>query len=345
MGAHCTKDLLQKWLVCLVWCVPLALLVTAVSTQLRFRNATREDAIQQQFAILSGDALKFDGRPAPWADVWRNRILFPLLLKGIVQNSSLNASDGYVLARFLTAFAMLASLWWALGHARLAGVHGAIAAVAILSFMQMLVFISYGRESPSDFLDAAFMSILTALCLRKQRFATLLVTIFASANRESSAFAGVIWCCLYWRAERRLNFREIAWSAFVCIAALVTTAGLRHWMGATHAADAQAFVLFKGWEHLKVFLSFPTPFGWPVCAFMMLLPPLAYIWNQRSRLTSAMRGLLLATALITLISMVFGELSELRVFVPSLTLIAFVFGNLVNGSDSPTVQGEVPTRS
>ena len=345
MGAHCTKDLLRKWLVCLVWCLPLALLVTAVSTQLRFRNASREDTIQQQHAILSGEPLKFDGRPAPWADVWRNRILFPLLLKGIVQAGGLNANDAYILARFLTAFAMLASLWWALRYAKLAEERGALAAVAVLSFMQMFVFISYGRESPSDFLDAAFISILTALCLRKQRFATLLVAIFASANRESSAFAGVIWCCLHWRDERGLNFREIAWSAFVCIAAFVATAGLRHWMGATHTADAQAFVLFKGWQHLKVFLSFPTPFGWPVCAVAMLLPPLALIWNRRRQLTSATLSLLLATALITLISMVFGELSELRVFVPSLTLIAIVFGSLVDASDSPAVQGSGPSRS
>jgi hypothetical protein len=67
-----------------------------------------------------------------------------------------------------------------------------------------------------------------------------------------------------------------------------------------------------------------NPFVWPSMGLCMAGPLVILIYEKRDLLSLFQRRLLMACAAIAAMTLVFGKINELRIFVPSLTILAYV---------------------
>ena len=94
----------------------LALLVCFISSNLVGRHAHLSDVIAQQFNILRGQPLTFNGQPL---DVWElhNRILVPVVLAGLCR--LMTPESAFLVIRLATAWLMFLAFFMLMGGRRL----------------------------------------------------------------------------------------------------------------------------------------------------------------------------------------------------------------------------------
>lgn len=313
-----------EWLGAVLACSMLALLLCDVSNNLHARVATRDDAIQQQFALLEGRPLPFGGHTAPMK-MWRNRILFPWLLEAANRTSLMTLTQAYAVVRFATAVVALLAFWWVVRRAPGASADRALLGCGLLTYMLLFTILSFGLDIPSDFPDAALAAMTLWAVITTKRGWIIVFAAIAATNRESAAFAGLLWLCVHGVSDaRRAKLGEWAFAAALSSGAYALVTALRALFGSQYAETAQvfAFASIKFW--LTGFLRHPGLNGWPLLAIAMWGLPLIVLWPRRRDLDSNQTRLLAGAGVIALVSAVFGSINELRVFIPSIVIVAYV---------------------
>lgn len=310
-------------LVGIFWSLILSWMLTAVAANLHYRFVNRAETIQHQFAILDGKPLLFSGEPAP-LNPWRNRLLFPYTLRAATNFGGLGVEQWYLLLRIGWGFVSLLAVFLVL-HRITASTDAATIGLAVLSFLLLPTFLTNGWEVPSDYPDAAFTALFAWAALERRRWTLALLAMVSCWNRESGAFAGVLWFFLHaWRGGLRLFWSEAVFGGIVSIACYGLAIVLRNLHGSTQAVVSQEFVIPIQWAHIQQFLHHPSPFAWPIVTAAGLAVPLGIIWQRRAFLDNSDRRILLTSLVITVISLPVGMIDELRVFLPTLTLLVVV---------------------
>ncbi len=300
-----------------------AILTAFVSNNLHPRFEHREETIQEQLAILQGQSYVIDGKLIYFPE-FQNRVLFPALLTAasLLRPSALGGI--YLILRLLTIFLAFLVFWFLL--LLVGSVSPRTAALGLGALAYVLIFtFNHGWEHPTDVLDVIFISLLLALCLRKRRLAVILVTVLASANRESSPFVGVIWLALYGiSAGRKLNRSEIAFGLGLMVVGVVSVLSIRYLFGGAKAFAPQTMSIFLMGSFLHDAIAPLSPSSWLVLLVAMILPLAVWIGSNRQRLTGVEKRLLLAGIAIACIAPIFGIIEELRFFIPAAVILIFV---------------------
>jgi hypothetical protein len=306
-----------------------AMLVGFVSTNLDPRFAHRPEVIQQQFAILAGGPYPIDGVFSE-VGAYQNRVLFPLALAFLAGLGFGAVGAWYLVLRLTTAFGAFLAVWYLLR--RQGGASPRLAAVGIGLLAYELVFtFSQGWEHPTDFPDVALTSLWVWAALTRRRWTVLVVALVAAVNRESAAFAGVLWLVLYgFDACWKPRPRELAFAGLLSGASYATVLGARWLFGGaailrqnTNVADVLD-TLPRLTGEVTAFAAHPTPWSWPLLMLAMLVLPAMWIWINRSGVRRRERRVLLGSTIIALLSLPFSSLDEPRDFMTSIVLTVFV---------------------
>jgi hypothetical protein len=316
----------MNWLVRILASGLLALIACGVSNNLYWRVQTRAEQVDNQFAILERRPLHFDHNPTAM-NMWRNRILFPLALKAVDAMQVVPLRQAYVLVRFLTAWAALLIFWLLIERTCAAPVAVCLAGTSVLAHGLIITFLSYTRDVPSDFLDVGFTAAYVWCCLKGRRALLVGLILFGATNRESAAFAGIIWFGLRGIREGRLQWNESIFGGAMCCLGYGAALMLRQAFALAdpaYSGPQQDFALLSVVEHSRKFLGTLSLNGWPLLGMAMLGLPVIVILQHRARLGATGAGLLAAAGMITFVTMIFGIISELRVFIPTLVVLVYV---------------------
>lgn len=317
----------------------------------------RQESVQQQLALWSGELLPFDGQLSNYSQA-RNRVLFPAVLTGAsLAYPTLSSSEWYLLLRILFGVAAQVGVFACL-MAMLRDVRLAMLGVAAMSYCMMFTF-SHPWEHAWDFADSLFPFVFVVLTIRsawaspRNRALLLAVVLFATTNRESAAFAGLIWLCVH-----ALSFRPLAvvkvealYGAILIGASLGLATALRQWFAPGDQAVRQildlhplGFVSAQGTLLLEAIRT-PSPGSWLAAYGAVLIPWCAWTWINRRRWAAVHLRLLLATVLVAGVSLLFGNINELRAFIPVFSLLVCV-GVLVQAApDTGESHGNIRTRA
>jgi hypothetical protein len=273
----------------LAWC--LAMLTVFISVSIGGRTPHRAETIGQQEAILAGRHWQMEGKDQ-YLPEYQNRVLFPLLLRVGTSLGGMTGSRWYLLLRLATCFGMFLAAGWSLGR------EDAVTGSALLA-LGLLPTFDFPWENPCDFLDAAYFFLLAAAVAGGRKGWAVALTALAAANRESAAFAGVIWIIVR---------GEIAFGAALTGMAGALVVALRYALGGPEGLRRQMLGIFAVQPGLV----------WPLLLVAMFGPALVWAANQK-----ASRKWLAAAGAVGAISAIFGIASEARVFIPSLALVLF----------------------
>src|SRR5258708_7911529 len=227
----------KELLICLLLSIAFGIFVCSASEKMLNRQDYRQESMEMERAILRGQPFHSSGHVV-YAAPWQNRILFPAILELGIHLGIFTPTGWYLLLRLLFCVAMFAVFWLTLRTNALADFKLAGAGMLLLAYCFVLTFTTpYGMTS--DFPDAMFAAIFIVLSLRRKRWLLLIVSILAAANRESSAFAGVIWFFMYGVDDnRKINWKEVCYSALVSITSLIFVFVLRYGFGGSKAIGA-----------------------------------------------------------------------------------------------------------
>jgi multisubunit Na+/H+ antiporter MnhG subunit len=293
----------------------LALCICFVSANLNGRFEHRAEVVENQFAILHGQAQSFDGVQQPKPQ-FRSRILFPLALAALAELRMLKPTAWYLLLRIATAWIALA-IFITVCMGRGASLKVAVGGAFLLCYSLVFTF-NFRWEHPTDFIDVAVFSILLSLALQRRRWLFMLAVLLGITNHQTAALGTVIW--FFVTVSRRTFVREVVYSGLVMILALATSFGisraLAHGEPWSYPMDG-----YKTLEMLRDALRHPNPFIWPVLLIAMLTP--AALWLYTNRL-HADRRLIWSAVIIVVLSSPIAYWSELRsIWVAPLIVVTF----------------------
>jgi hypothetical protein len=315
----------RELLVCLLLSAAFGIFVCSASDKMLNRQDYRQESVAMERAILRGQPFYSSGHLV-YAAPWQNRVLFPSVLELGIHFGILTAGEWYVLLRLLFCVAMFAVFWLALRTDAKADIKLAGTGLLLLSYCLVLTFTTpYGMTS--DFPDATFAVIFIVLSLRRKRWLLLPVSVLAAVNRESSAFAGVIWLFMYGIDDtRRIHWKEVCYSAWITISSLIFVLLLRYGFGGSKAitSHTQRLPIAVNFHELKTLVLHPTPFSWAGLIFATILPVIMWILSNRESLTLTQKRLLGTACAIAFVSLLFGYVGEPRIFIPSIVITIFV---------------------
>lgn len=325
-------------LACLVLLVGATLALFSMNMHPRF--LTMRDAVDSQRAILERRAFVFADEPPVEYGCWRNRLMVPLAIETMTKATGLSFGQAYIVVRLLTACLAVVAFGALIHRAVWPNLWFAGAVTAVFCLMLLPTFLHI-YEIPSDSLDAAFFSALLLCVLERWRAAFALVLLVALVNRESAIFATFVWFALHaWPLERSRFLRETAWCAGVGVIGTSLVVSLRVGnavRGQEHLTAAlqegNPFTLVD--VHLRMirdFVSFPT-YTQPLFylfGFLLFLALMAVAYWRR--LSAPARRLALAALGIYVLSICFGNIDELRIYIPSLAISVFLLAQLARDS-------------
>ena len=305
-------------------CVVLGVFVTAASTLLFDRGARRFDVVETQLRVLRGGPAVFDGNVI-YLPTNQNRILVPLALTSLT-GLGMRPLVAYTTIRLLTAVAMFAGVAWIVGRTTNAEPK-VVAATLLVLALALLPSFNYGWEQPSDFPDVLLMTASSACAVLGRRWWTLAVAAFAAANRESAAFAGIIWAAVNWRRDDgRLSWREVGTGAVISAVAMAVVFSLRYGLGGAAAVGSDTQTIVSLWEtivSLAEAVNQPSLTRWPVLAAVMFGPAVFWLLLNRERFDRRHAGLIAAAAIIAVLTLTTGLASELRRHLPALAALIY----------------------
>lgn len=193
-------------------------------------------------------------------------------------------------------------------------------AVGLVTFAYLWTPMTHPFEYTSDFLDVMFVALMVLYSLEERRLALAAVVVLAALNRESAAFAGIVWLSLV-AARRGLHPRQagdiVVGLLYVVLAAAVVL-GVRLGVSERFDPRQQLGIL----EFLTDLHTMGHPTGVAPMLFFTLLLYGACLARLPRPWTAEQRGLVLAAALCAVVSSIFGILSELRVLLPTWVMLA-----------------------
>lgn len=291
--------------------IVLSLAILASQFSFRLRDLTWADTIAIQLRIL-------DGR----ADMpeFQNRILVPALTALAMKIAPVGFSDRSLwhILRFLAATVSFAALYAAVSHTTGSRLR-ALISVGLVTFAYLWTPMTDPGENPSDFFDIAFTALIVWLALAEKPFALLLVVILASMNRESAAFAGIVWIAVtYMRHGARDLTKYLPALAYMAVSVSLVW-GLRY--GLAHEFHPRQ--LLGAVESLHRWRAYFHPTGvTPMFAatalvFFAVLRLMPRPWTADQKATMG------AAVVCALITAVFGIWTELRIWLPCWVMLSF----------------------
>ena len=310
----------------------LAIIVCFVSNNLQDRFQNRTETVNQQFALVEGKSYLVGGQETDWPP-FRSRILFPAMLALVSRFEVVPPEAWFVILRLATAF--LAFLLFSLLLIRVSGASTKLAAIGTgWLALGLIPTFNHGWEHPTDFPDVIFFSLFLWFSIRRRKAALAITTIVASLNRQTAAFAGVLWLCLHgFGSQRKLRPWELGYSVMLIMASYLTS-----WLAklAVHG-DADWRYVVNGYRTFQQFLEFlahPWASGWPVLLLALATPTAIWLFANRKALSATDQRILFAVALIICVSSVIAYMEELR----SVFLVPHVMATFVAASAESRVQ-------
>ena len=288
-------------MVCVAASTCLALFVCFISANFMGRQAHLGEVISQQFSILQREQFTFNGGRV---DVWelRNRILVPILLAGL--SHVILPTHAFLVIRLATAWLMFFAFFTLMGDGR--RWQPLVLTVGFLLYVLLISF-AHDFEHPFDFPDVMFAIVFI--------WAMLLAVIVATLNRESSAFAGVIWWCLY----RQRGSKDVLYAAGISAGAYAFALWIRsHFILPGPGPLRNRITLFSIPRILRE--TDITLFAWPMLLLLTAVPVLWWLWDLRETFSWQERRLIIAGVLIMGITLLFGVPWEPRVLLPGWTV-------------------------
>jgi hypothetical protein len=321
MGLCMTRK--QEILVSLVFVACLALGVVFVSGYLGDRQKFRSEVIRMQFDLLQGKDYVLNGRPM-YLPSFQNRVLFPLALLAVTQTGVLDANDAFVFLRLFTAWLALLTVWWVARSISDCSPKLAAAGTLLLAFSLIFTF-QFAWEHPTDLLDVFFIALMTWAVVKKRVWLLLGIALVAALNRESAAFAGVLWAFCYALDEkRRVQLGELGRALVLIAVPYAAVLALRFIFGGARAisANTQMVTAFASLQNdFKILTDYLTPFNWLALALALFIPPLLWLATNWRATIVLQRRFVYAALVFILISFLFGIVSELRIFIPSVVIL------------------------
>lgn len=292
----------------------LAVVVSTVSHFLAPRYASRVSVADQQLAILERRPFVEPGGRAGDVPEFRNRILVPAALAVTVTITRLSPVTAYFAVRVACAFAMFLLVGWYVS--RQMPPAALLPALAVLALCLVISF-NHPYEFPSDYLDVLFTTVFVAAARSGRRFLALVAAAFGATARESAAFSGVIW----WFCAADPPAHRAGYAALLALVAMSVTTGIRMIF---HLPGASIFnsIAIQGsvGSITRTFVTDPGPRIW--IAGLVVMGVMLYYWLETAReWTSSDPRTIRAAAVILALTLVFGVVHELRIYMPVITCV------------------------
>ncbi len=298
--------------------VPLALVLSFAMLSAQVSYRIRSDHLMVMFnadmAVLQGKAI---------IPEFQNRVLGPLMLTAMrdLLPASLADKSVWHLMRLLQAMVAYSVFYTIL--LQLCGSRArAVVIVGLLAYAYLWTPMTSIDELTSDFFDIMFVASFAYLALRERPLALAAVVIVASANRESGLFAAIIWGSV---AGMRHGWRLANWRKFLPAVALLVLGSIVVYAIRTGLAPDMKMRQFIGglytlalWRKALTMDGGMPMLAATILAFGLFLRALPRPWSNDQK------ALALASALCAAITLVFGIWYELRILLPSWTLLAMV---------------------
>lgn len=302
-----------------LWCLGIGTIVCWASLTLRV--STRQDTLYNLTALLQGAPLRF-GEALRGDLPFYNRLLFPLLHRAFSQAfPALSDEQWYVYLRIASyqgaflAFALVCHL-----HLQVPRPATGLA-TAILALASIAGF-NHQWEELSDALDLVALALGVGAILRQRFILCLVLSVVFAANRESTAFLGVAWFVLL--ATKQDGVRRAVEGLLIFAGSYATALTIR-WMLAPHTLQHFNTQSVNVRSLIEALASF-DPLSWLVvlgASFLLFFPFLDLARPRVGRLVAL--GMLLALPAVS-----FGLINEIRVFMPTFTLLAFAIAESVD---------------
>ena len=309
----------------------LGLVVAWVSLNLRAGN--RADTLYNLHAVLDGAPFRTGGELRGDLPFY-NRVLFPLLHRGLARALPFaSESQCYLLLRILSfqaaflAFALVCRR--GLGAAQTA----TALATALLAVATVASF-NFPWEEPSDALDLLVIALGVGAAVRRRFLWALGLAIVFAANRESAAFLGLIWAAVTVsrpdssRSDWPHNDwphndwphndwpRRLVEGGAISLLSYGTAMALKTMVGPVFIANYSTPAINLG--KLRDSIVAPDPLGW-----LAMLVALVLLFAACADWRAAGRRFLALAALFAGLALLFGLISELRVFLPTFVMLGF----------------------
>jgi hypothetical protein len=287
----------------------LAVVVSAVSHFLAPRYASRAFVADQQLAILERRPFVEPGGRVGDVPEFRNRILIPAALGATVAITRLPPATAYFGVRIACALAMFLLVGWYVS--RQAPAIALLPALAVLAICLLISF-NHPYEFPSDYLDILFTTVFVAAARSSQRLLALVAAAVGATARESAAFSGIIW----WFCAQDASAQRAVFAAVLALVAMGVTTGTRmifHLPGGSifNSIAVQGSVS----SITRTFVTDPAPRIW--IAGLGVMAILLFYWLDTARAWARPDpATLRAAAVILAVTLVFGVIHELRIYMP-----------------------------
>jgi hypothetical protein len=297
--------------------IPVALVGACALLSALLSLNLREDSLPFMFAAEL-DTL----RGAPILPEFGQRILFPLLLQSVRSAAPAAVSDaaiwrGLRFAEAGVAYLVIYGVGFALTRSRIQS----LIAVALVTYAYLWTPMTLAWELTSDFFDLMFIALAIGLAVKDQAALLALAVIIGSTNRESMAFAGVLWFCVAWnRSGRWQQWRTwLPALSYIALAGAITV-GLRTMLTGTVNQQQQIGLLstLENWRWLLHPTGSAPMFLSTALVFVLALRLVPRPWSAEQR------GLLLSAIVCGGITAIFGIATELRVWLPCWVMLSFV---------------------
>jgi hypothetical protein len=292
----------------------LGLLVAWAS--LTIRLASRADTLHNLSAILRGQNFHFGEYVGPVTPFY-NRIMFPLIHQGLFHLlPTISAERWYLLLRIVSFQIAFVVFTLACVRALKPSYRDYCLAAALLA-LSFIVSFNYPWEEPSDALDTVALSAGALASLSNRFLLALGLALLFATNRESAAFIGIIWIVLAdgstWPTVRRL-FEGLLISTL----SYAVSIALRYYI-AGPSSIKNHFVPFVNVRRLLSALEQFDPLSWVA----LLLSLFAIMLISISYNNALARRFVALAAILAVPTFLYGLINEIRVFLPSLLMLAF----------------------
>jgi hypothetical protein len=302
-----------------------------ISIALHPRFLYLNDAVESQRSLYNRTQVRFDGVVLECAS-WRNRVLLPYWLKAVTVVTGTSWSRAYLLTRWLTATCALGTFMLLTGRTLALSAWGAAGATGVFALSLVPTFLHL-YEVPSDFLDATFFSLLVLSAIGARRGAFVIFLLIGLLNRESAIFALPIWWALHaFNGSPRVFFRESIWCGMLGVVGCALVIGLRHGNACIEPGaltlGTQPFNPLMVWSvDLRMLREYLARPNFSHAYFYLggyLLFCALVLRAEWPGLGTRARRLVLCAAGLFVVSVVYGNLDELRIDIPPLVICSLV---------------------
>jgi hypothetical protein len=189
-------------------------------------------------------------------------------------------------------------------------------ALAVLALCLVISF-NHPYEFPSDYLDVLFTTVFVAAARSGGRFAALVAAAVGATARESAAFSGVIW----WFCAADPPARRSAYAGLLALVAMGVTIGTRMIFRLPGGSIFNSIAIQGSVGSItRTFVTDPGPRIWIIGLVVMAV--LLFYWLEAAReWTSSDPRTIKAAAVILILTLVFGVIHELRIYMPVITCV------------------------